>query len=120
VQIGDENVHRVRSVAEEVFGKDQFVAQIQIKKSGGATSQYLAGVTDFVLWYAKRIDRLKYRSVFSARDSEGKGGGYNLLATLDSHWRPATDVELKLGLKNEAGRLMQLITLTSLPYSPVP
>lgn len=37
VQIGDENVHRVRAVLDEVFGKDNFVAQIQIKKSGGAT-----------------------------------------------------------------------------------
>jgi adenine-specific DNA-methyltransferase len=66
LQIGDENVHRVRGLAEEVFGADNFVAQIQVKKSGGATSQYLSGVTDFVLWYAKLHSSLKY-----IRDSQG-------------------------------------------------
>src|SRR5262249_13194852 len=50
VQIGDENVHRVRAVMDEVFGEDNLVAQIQVKKSGGATSQYLSGVTDFLIW----------------------------------------------------------------------
>ena len=53
VQIGDENVHRVRALMDEIFGEDNFVAQIQIKKSGGATSEYLAGVTDFLVWFAR-------------------------------------------------------------------
>ena len=54
VQIGDENVHRVRALMDEVFGEENFVVQVQIKKSGGATSEYLAGVTDFLLWFAKK------------------------------------------------------------------
>jgi adenine-specific DNA-methyltransferase len=113
VQIGDENVHRIRALTEEVFGQGNFVAQIQIKKSGGATSEYLGGVTDFVIWYAKNRDQLKYRRIFLPRDTEGKGGGYNLLALPDGSWRSATDDELKRGSRNESGRLMQLITLTS-------
>jgi len=113
VQIGDENVHRVRSVAEEVFGADNFIAQIQIKKSGGATSEYLSGVTDFVLWYAKRREALKYRPVYIAREPEGKGGGYNLLEANDGLWRTATAEELRAGLNNSDGRLMQLVSLTS-------
>src|SRR3954462_12847577 len=76
VQIGDENVHRVRAMMDEVFDAENLVAQIQVKKSGGATSQYLSGVTDFVVWYAKNLDSLKYRPVFSRRDPEGRGGGY--------------------------------------------
>src|SRR5262249_45907016 len=113
VQIGDENVHRVRAVMDEVFGEDNLVAQIQVKKSGGATSQYLSGVTDFLIWYAKNIDSLKYRSVFSRRDPEGRGGGYTQFETFNGLSRPATDGELRDGLANEHGRLMQLITLTS-------
>ena len=57
VQIGDANVHRVRALLDEVFGEDNLIAQIQIKKSGGATSQYLSGVTDFVVWYANARSR---------------------------------------------------------------
>jgi adenine-specific DNA-methyltransferase len=113
VQIGDANVHRARTLLGEVFGEDNLVAQIQVKKSGGATSKYLAGVTDFVLWYAKRSEFLKYRPVFSQRDPEGKGGGYTQFETPDGQARPATDDELRNGLQNTDGRLMQLITLTS-------
>ena len=113
MQIGDANVHRVRAVMDEVFGEDNLVAQIQVKKSGGATSQYLSGVTDFVLWYAKRRDTLKYRAAFVARDPDGKGGGYGLFETQDGYVRPATENQLHSGLKNTDGRLMQLITLTS-------
>jgi len=113
VQIGDENVHRVRSVVEEVFGSDNFVAQVQIKKSGGATSQYLAGVTDFVLWYAKSRPELKYRPAFVDRDSEGRGGGYNLFEDFDGRSYPASDDQLREGGRHMDGRLLQLITLTS-------
>jgi adenine-specific DNA-methyltransferase len=113
LQIGDENVHRVRGLAEEVFGADNFIAQIQVKKSGGATSQYLSGVTDFVLWYGKLQGKLKYRPAYVQRDSEGKGGGYTLLESADGVWQPATPEQLRQGLKNSAGRLLQLITLTS-------
>jgi adenine-specific DNA-methyltransferase len=113
VQIGDENVHRVRSVIDEVFGADNFVAQIQIKKSGGATSEYLSGVTDFVLWYAKNRELLKYRPVYVEREPEGKGGGYNLFEVSDGPWRSATSTELRAGLNNSAGRLLQLVSLTS-------
>src|SRR5207237_2405796 len=67
VQIGDSNVHRIRSVMDEVFGEENLIAQVQVKKSGGATSQYLPGVTDFLVWYGKRKDALKYRAIFSQR-----------------------------------------------------
>jgi adenine-specific DNA-methyltransferase len=113
VQIGDENVHRVRAVMDEVFGAENIVAQIQIKKSGGATSQYLAGITDFVLWYAKSFARLKYRPVFLARDPEGKGGGYNLFESSEGFVTVATEDQLRAGLRLTDGRLLQQITLTS-------
>ena len=83
MQIGDENVHLVRILLEEVFGKENFIAQIQVEKSGGATSQYLSGVTDFVIWYAKNRYHLKYRKAFSGRYADGKGDGYNLYEGVD-------------------------------------
>src|SRR5271168_2366287 len=47
VQIGDENVHRVRAVLDEVFGDDNFVGQIATKTSGGSTGVHLSGVVDY-------------------------------------------------------------------------
>ncbi|MCZ8167276.1 MAG: site-specific DNA-methyltransferase [Betaproteobacteria bacterium] len=67
VQIGDENVHRVRVLMDEVFGDENCVAQIATKTSGGSTGVYLAGVQDHVLWYCKSHEHLKYRPLFSTK-----------------------------------------------------
>ena len=53
VQIGDENVHRVRAVMDEVFGDESFVASIRFQTAPYATSNYLASVLDVILWYSK-------------------------------------------------------------------
>ena len=62
MQIGDENVHLVRSLMDEVFGSENFVSFITATKTTGATSAYLPGAADYLLWYAKDIDNLKYRT----------------------------------------------------------
>src|SRR5438128_1396173 len=64
VQIGDENVHSVRAVMDEVLGDDNFISEITIIKTTSATAQYLAGTCDFVLWFAKELGSLKYRQPF--------------------------------------------------------
>lgn len=61
VQIGDENVHLVRCVLDEVFGSENFIAQIAFAKTSGLESDYLYGVFDFILWYAKSKGHSKYR-----------------------------------------------------------
>jgi adenine-specific DNA-methyltransferase len=73
VQIGDENVHRVRAVMDEVFGVDNFVICINYKTSVGMDSTYLDGVTDYILLYARRRESLKYRQLFKVlqRGDEG-------------------------------------------------
>lgn len=68
VQIGDENVHRVRAVMDEVFGDDNCIAQISIKKTSGATSEFMPGTTDFVIFYAKDKKKLKYRQQYIERN----------------------------------------------------
>ncbi|MBL9177236.1 MAG: site-specific DNA-methyltransferase [Verrucomicrobiaceae bacterium] len=61
VQIGDENVHRVRAVMDEVFGETNLVSSIAFKKTSGTGSNFLENIYDYALWYAKDISRLKYR-----------------------------------------------------------
>ena len=61
VQIGDENIHRVRAVVDEVFGDENFVTLITVWKTSSQTSSYLASTSDYLLWYARNISRLKYR-----------------------------------------------------------
>jgi adenine-specific DNA-methyltransferase len=68
VQIGDENVHRVRAVLDEVFGEQNFVSQISFVTTTSQTSKYLPPVSDLILWYAKSRDAIKYRSLLVAKD----------------------------------------------------
>ncbi len=63
VQIGDENVHRVRALMDEVFGETDFVSQIGIQKTGGFSQSKIGNIVDHLLWYAKNLDQVKYRPV---------------------------------------------------------
>jgi adenine-specific DNA-methyltransferase len=65
VQIGDENVHRVRCLMDEVFGEENFVSEILLKKGGTATSNHLPSTSDFILFYAKDKPSLKYKQLYS-------------------------------------------------------
>jgi adenine-specific DNA-methyltransferase len=75
VQIGDENVHRVRAVMDEVFGERNFVAEIAFRKTTSQTSDYLSGVSDYILYFAKNFETLKYRRLFRKKVLGGAGTG---------------------------------------------
>src|SRR5690606_11435886 len=78
VQIGDENVHRVRTVLDEVFGADNFVVQIAVAKTTSSTSNDLSGVFDSIIWYARNKVSMKYRQLYLNKIAGGVGGtGYN-------------------------------------------
>jgi len=78
VQIGDENVHRVRAVMDEVFGEANFVSSIGVAKTTSATSKFLAGVVDHLLWYSRNRDFQKYRALFSLKGAETKGYDFSV------------------------------------------
>ncbi len=59
IQIGDENVHLVRSLMDEVFGADNYVGQITFQKTGGLVTEGLIKTVDYVLWYCKNAKSLK-------------------------------------------------------------
>ena len=102
VQIGDENVHLVRALLDEVFGSENFVSQISYKTTSGAGSfaggtNVLAGVTDVVLWYGRNLERIKYRQLFRGRASVGDGvGTYTNIELADGSRRRATTEELTI------------------------
>ncbi|KAB2705924.1 site-specific DNA-methyltransferase [Brucella intermedia] len=70
VQIGDENVHRVRALMDEVFGEDNFVSQISFKKTSGTGGAYLDNIYDIILWFARKKDRLKFRRPLQVKSDE--------------------------------------------------
>ena len=64
VQIGDENVHRVRAVMDEVFGDRNLISLIPFKTTTSSGAALLEGVCDYLVWFAKDIDRVKYHQLY--------------------------------------------------------
>lgn len=63
VQIGDENVHRVRALMDEVFGEENIISTISFKKTGAFDTNYLQSNFDHIVWYSKSIQKVKFRSI---------------------------------------------------------
>ena len=119
VQIGDENVHLVRSLMDEVFGSENFVSQVVLKTTTGAGSPTggtvtLAGVSDYAVWYARDAAQVKYRQLYADKSATAGGGLYRRLKFADGSVRPASVAELAGSTPPPAGaRLFQPDNLTS-------
>lgn len=68
VQIGDENVHRVRALLDEIFGEDNFVSLITFKKTHYQESDYTSNICDYLLFYARDKSQLKFRKLWKPAD----------------------------------------------------
>ena len=101
VQIGDENVHLVRSLMDEVFGSENFVSQISFRTTTGAGSfaggtNVLASVADHIVWFAKDLPSIKYRQAFRPKSiGGGAGGQYTWIETAAGERRRAKGAELE-------------------------
>ena len=99
VQIGDENVHRVRALMDEMFGDANFVGEIILKTTSGAGSPSvgtltLASVHDYVLWYAKKKEQVKYRQLYFEKANMQTASLYRRVLLEDGSDRLATAEEL--------------------------
>ena len=95
VQIGDENVHLVRSVLDEVFGAENFLNLINLAKTSGLSADdKLARSCDYIIWYARQRNAVKYRPLYYDRDAAGdEGQVYNWLEDSKGHRRTLTKEE---------------------------
>jgi adenine-specific DNA-methyltransferase len=117
LQISDENVHHVRELMDEVFGADNFVAQVNFKSMQALGQSGLAKVYDYLLWYARDKERLKFRPLFAPKDIKD-----------DKEYRFIDDSETELGYRrlseDEFGELddyahvFRRSALTSSGYTP--
>ncbi|HEV3260503.1 MAG TPA: DNA methyltransferase [Gemmataceae bacterium] len=95
VQIGDENVHRVRCLLDEIMGTENFVSLISQTKSSTTTGSLLPGTTDFILWYAKNVSQVKYHAVFLTKGLGGLGGNkYDQVELKTGERHPLSSFEL--------------------------
>lgn len=92
VQIGDENIHHVRELLDEVFGSQNFFSLITFRTTSGLGSKGLTGIANYLLWYAKDKSKIKYRQLFSDKDF-GEGTMFTYLELSDGTRRKLTKEE---------------------------
>jgi adenine-specific DNA-methyltransferase len=95
VQISDENVHHVRELMDEVFGVGNFLSVIPFVKTSGKGGAGLDSVNDYLLWYAREKDRLKYRQLYRDRSQKSLDQGYTWLELPDGSRRRLAQAELR-------------------------
>ena len=115
LQIGDDNVHIVRCLMDEVFGSENFVAIIPFMKTSSSTREYLGGTCDYLIFYAKNRRILKFRPMYRAKASDGTGAAaYSLLRLQDGTMRRLSQQEKFDGsFASDGGRVYRLDNLQS-------
>jgi adenine-specific DNA-methyltransferase len=92
VQIGDENIHLVRSLMDEVFGSENFFSLITFKKTLPLGASGLPAISDYLLCYARNKEQVKFRQLFSLKPV-GFGTGYTWVELSDGNRRKLTTDE---------------------------
>ncbi len=115
VQIGNENVHVVRCLLDDVFGTPNFVAIISVKKTSAKSGVLLQSVGDFLLWYARDIGQVKYRDIIVEREvTDELLRQYTRVETATGERRLRTGRDDDYDdLRARGGHLYQAVTLTS-------
>src|SRR3990167_5570535 len=109
VQIGDENVHRVRAVMEEVFGAENFISQISIQTTSGFKTNYIGNIADYVLWFVRDKTKGKSHPPFFKKGFELGEGNARWLMFEDFSYRGVSAAERR-------GEVP--IPANTLPYKP--
>ena len=116
IQIGDENLHLITNLLDEIFGKENFFGLITFKKTLPLGSSGLAGVSDYIVWYAKDKAKVKYNQLYIDKPI-GEGTGYTWLQLSNGLRRKMTREEKNDVDSIAAGRPFFTSTLSSSGYT---
>ena len=118
MQIGDENVHRAAVLLDEVFGKENHISTIPFATTSGSSSKTLPSVADFLLWYAKDSEQVRYHQLYetlSRAEQIEHMSSYAMLELADGSVRSLTPEERHDPDRNlpTGSRLFRRVALTS-------
>ncbi len=108
-QIGDENVHRVRAVLDEVFGDKNFISEITVQTTSGFATNYIGNISDKILWYAKKKGSGKSNTPYFRRSFVLGEGNAKWLRFPDGTYR---------GVKAAEARGEEIPPKDGVPYKP--
>jgi len=93
VQISNENLHHVRELMDEVFGAENFCSVIAFRKTSGFGGGLIDSVVDYLLWYAKDKERVKYNQLFTSKTPPINDPNYRFIELLNGDRRQMTKEE---------------------------
>jgi adenine-specific DNA-methyltransferase len=106
VQIGEENLHRVRLIMEELFGEANFVGEIAFVTTGGFETDGLSNPCNYLLWFSKNRDKFRYKRIFTIADRQIGLYGYRWVQTPEGEMRGLKQEEVdKICSIPEGGRV---------------
>ena len=117
VQISDENVHRVRCVMDEVFGSENFHAMINFRSMSPLGQKGIARIYDYILWYAKDINQMKFRPMFFHRDILDESE-FSFIDRGDGTYEKLQRSEIQVLSSEELRQVFKRSVLTSSGYTP--
>jgi adenine-specific DNA-methyltransferase len=122
VQISDENVHIVRCVIDEIFGKENFVSLISYATTGGFETSNLSRLGDYIIFYAKNIKQLKYNQLYLEKSALTlKSDDYRYLELDDGTRRIMTYEDRdNIDILVNTARIFRLDNVTSQDPPPQP
>jgi len=101
IQISDENLHHVKELMDEIFGKQNFMTLISFRTKIPLRTTFMPAIADYIIWYAKDIKKVKFRRLFTNREI-GAGTQFNWIELPDGSRRRMSNEE-----KNNPSRLPQ-------------
>ena len=114
VQIGDENVHRVRGLMDELFGDENFISLITLQKTGGLVSQGLVRTLDYICWYSKDSGAARFAEIYLPRSpGETSLERYDLAQMPDGSFRRITTEQRATGSLADGARRCRQVALES-------
>ena len=121
IQISDENVHHIRELCDEIFGPDNFVSMISYASTSGFNdTNSLSRSGDYIIWYAKNKENLKYHQLYVEKEYGKEGSSaYKKLELSDgkrisiSEWERENNCKFDYNTKPTGSRVFGLDNLTS-------
>ena len=81
VQISDDNIHHMRELMDEIFGKENFIVTIIFTKTGAHSGEFLEPINNYIIWYSKNKKNVKYHPLFIPREwSKDNTDGFNQIS----------------------------------------
>ena len=123
VQISDENLHTARNILDEIFGPENFCAIITFQKTAAVSSpeartNVIGALCDYILWYARDIDKVTYRQLYLEKGyGIGAGDAYKSVRMKDGRELTLAKVEKEFKGIPDGARLFQATSLQSDGYS---